>query len=226
MMRTRELFANTTNRFNEFSLDDSTNSLWYSRKICSIRIIFFMSKVKSLEKVHYELLYIIPNKFTEDEAKAIDEKIKKQIAGAEGEVTYSEDWGKKKFAYQIGAYNHGYYKLAEFDLAGNKLAELDNFLRLSNDVLRHQIIRTAKRSPEQIAADKKKSEELAAIKKRQKEGGSEKSEKKESAEEKTAGLVTEAKKPPVEERKSFKKKADLKDLDQKLEDILDTKDLI
>jgi small subunit ribosomal protein S6 len=182
-----------------------------------------MSKVKKTENFHYELLYIIPNKFTEDEAKAIDAKIKQQIAAVGGEVNYSEDWGKKKLAYEIGGYNHGYYKLAEFDLAGAKLAELDNFLRLSNDVLRHQIIRAPKRSAEQIMADRKKSEELAAIRKRAKEGGAEKPEK---AEEKTAGLVTETKQQPVEERKSFKKKADLKDLDQKLDDILDTKDLI
>ncbi|MDD4902796.1 MAG: 30S ribosomal protein S6 [Patescibacteria group bacterium] len=183
-----------------------------------------MSKVKKLESAHYELLFIIPNKFTEDEAKAIDAKIKQQITAVGGEVTYAEDWGKKKLAYEIGGYNHGYYKLAEFDLAGEKLAELDNFLRLSNDVLRHQIIRTPKRTAEQIAADRKKSEELAAIRKRLKEGGS---EKKELAEEKTAGLVTEEKKAPaVEERKSFKKKTELKDLDAKLDDILDTKDLI
>jgi small subunit ribosomal protein S6 len=186
-----------------------------------------MSKVKKIENAHYELLFIIPNKFTEDEAKAIDEKIKKQIAAAGGEITYTEDWGKKKLAYVIDNYNHGYYKLAEFDLAGVKLAELDNFLRLSNDVLRHQIVRIKKRTAEQIAADLKKSEELAAIKKRLKEGGAEKPEKKELAEQKTSGLVVEEKKAPaVEERKSFKKKADLKDLDSKLDDILDTKDLI
>jgi small subunit ribosomal protein S6 len=183
-----------------------------------------MSKVKKLESTHYELLFIIPNKFTEDEAKAIDEKVKQQIATVGGEVTYTEDWGKKKLAYPIGSYNYGYYKLAEFDLAGAKLAELDNFLRLSNDVLRHQIVRIAKRTAEQIAADRKKSEELAAIRKRAKEGGTEK--KSEPAEEKTSGLVTEKKSEPVEERKSFKKKTDLKDLDAKLDDILDTKDLI
>jgi small subunit ribosomal protein S6 len=185
-----------------------------------------MSKVKSAEKIHYELLFIVPNKFTEDEAKAIDEKVKKQIAAVGGEVTYAEDWGKKKLAYDIGGYNYGYYKLAEFDVEGSKLVELDNFLRLSNDVLRHQIVRIAKRAPEQILADKKKSEELAAIKKRLKEGGSEKPGKKEAAEEKTSGLVTPEKTHLPEERKSFKKKTDLKDLDQKLDDILDTKDLI
>lgn len=182
-----------------------------------------MSKVKSSEKLRYELLYIVPNKFTEDEAKAIDEKIKKQISAAEGEIVYTEDWGKKKLAYQIGSYNHGYYKLMEFDLFGNKLQELDTFLRLSNDVLRHQIVRMPKRTLEQIAADKKKSDDLAAARKKLREGSGEKTE---DAEEKTAGLVTEEKAKPEEERKTVKKKTDLKDLDSKLDDILDTKDLI
>ena len=182
-----------------------------------------MSKVKSSEKIRYELLFIIPNKFTEDEAKAIDEKVKKQIAALGGDVVYTEDWGKKKLAYPISNYAHGYYKLAEFDLEGAKLAELDNSLRLSSDVLRHQIVRKLKRSLEQIAADNKKSDELAAIRKRAKEGGV---EKKEAAEEKTSGLVPSEKAQPVEEAKSFKKKAELKDLDSKLDDILDTKDLI
>jgi small subunit ribosomal protein S6 len=182
-----------------------------------------MSKVKSSEKLRYELLYIVPNKFTEDEAKAINEKIKKQISASEGEIIYSEDWGKKKLAYPIGNFNHGYYKLAEFDLAGSKLQEVDTFLRLSNDVLRHQIVRMPKRTLEQIAADKKKSDDLAAARKKLREGTG---EKPENAEEKTAGLVTEEKTKPEEERKTIKKKADLKDLDSKLDDILDTKDLI
>jgi small subunit ribosomal protein S6 len=182
-----------------------------------------MSKVKSSEKLRYELLYIVPNKFTEDEAKAIDEKIKKQISAAEGEIVYSEDWGKKKLAYPIGNFSYGYYKLAEFDLAGAKLQEIDTFLRLSNDVLRHQIVRMPKRTLEQIAADKKKSDDLAAARKKLRDGGEEKSE---NAEEKTAGLVAEQKTKPEEERKTIKKKTDLKDLDSKLDDILDTKDLI
>jgi small subunit ribosomal protein S6 len=195
--------------------------------------ILSMSKVKSAEKIRYELLYIIPNKFTEDEAKAIDEKVKKMIATADGETIYVEDWGKKKMAYMIDGYSYGYYKLIEFDLEGAKLIELDNFLRLSNDVLRHQIVRAAKRTLEQIAADKKKSEELAAARKSPKNGGE--AEKKEKSaekvegktEEKTSGLVSgEDKVQPEEERKTYKKKAELKDLDSKLDDILDTKDLI
>jgi hypothetical protein len=38
-----------------------------------------MSKVKQETRGHYELLYIIPNKFTEEEAGQIHEKIKENL---------------------------------------------------------------------------------------------------------------------------------------------------
>jgi small subunit ribosomal protein S6 len=177
-----------------------------------------MSKTKKSDKTHYELLYIIPNKFTEDEAKTIDEKIKTQITSSEGEITYFEDWGKKKLAYVINGNNYGYYKLLEIDLFGKDLAKLDNFFRLSNEILRHQIIKKVKRTAEEIESDKKKSEELAKNRRKQREGG-------EAEVEKKAPVVASEVKPQ-EERKSSKKKTDLKDLDKKLDDILDTNDLI
>lgn len=183
-----------------------------------------MSKTKTSDKTHYEMLFIIPNKFTEDEAKAIEERIGKAIAAANGEITYSEDWGKKKMAYAIGGYNYGYYKLAEFDLPGAELKALDNSLRLSSDILRHQIVKIKKRTPEQIAADKKTSEELAKKRRGQDEEAAAKPVAAEAVEEKTSTLATEEK--PAEERKTAKKKTDLKDLDKKLDDILDTNDLL
>jgi small subunit ribosomal protein S6 len=180
-----------------------------------------MSKTKSSEKVHYELLYIIPNKFTDDEAKAIDEKIKKSITDAEGEITYSEDWGKKKLAYQIENYNHGYYKLVEFDLTGVELAKIDNSLRLSNDVLRHQIIKTKKRTAQEIEKDKKQSEEFFRMRHTEKDG-----EKPAEGEKVAVAAAPVVETLAEEEKKGAKKKTDLKDLDKKLDDILDADDLI
>ncbi len=92
------------------------------------------------------MLYIIPNRFTEDEAGAIDGKVRKIIADKGGEINYGEDWGKKKLAYAIKGFNSGYYKLLEFDLWGKDLKEMDNSLKLSFEVLRHQIIRKSKRT--------------------------------------------------------------------------------
>ena len=54
-----------------------------------------MAKNKKSVTPHYELLYIISNKFTEEEIKPIIEKVSKVITDNKGEITYTEDWGKK-----------------------------------------------------------------------------------------------------------------------------------
>jgi small subunit ribosomal protein S6 len=174
-----------------------------------------MSKTKKVGNNHYEMLFIIPNNFTEDEAKKIIQETEEIIKKTGGEITHQEYWGKKKLTYEIKKFNHGYYNLLEFDLVGEKLASLDRNFKLSKEILRHQIIKIKKRSHEEIEAEKIRQEK--AIKKED----------------------TTTKKPEVkEEKKEDKKveekpktkidsdKGDLKDLDEKLEGILDSSDLI
>lgn len=167
-----------------------------------------MARNKSSETPHYELLYIVSNKFAEDEVKPIIEKVNKQIVDFGGEITHEEEWGKKKLAYQIKGFNHGYYCLVEFDLPGDKMAKINNNLRLSNEILRHIIIAKDKRTAEQIEKDKKVAETFF-----KKIAGKEETEVKEKKEDEVK----------VEEEK---KKTDLKDLDEKLDKILETDDLI
>ncbi len=161
-----------------------------------------MSRTKSSELPHYELLFIIPNKFTEDEANSIIKKVKEIVVKEKGNITFSEDWGKKSLAYPINQYNYGYYSLVEFELDGNNLAKIDRALRMSNEVLRHQIVKKKIKTTEQIEREKKISEKIAAKD------------------------VTKKKKEEEQEKTKDKKKLKLKDLDKKLEDILDTKDLL
>jgi len=161
-----------------------------------------MSKVKSGERPHYELLYLISNKFSEDEVKPIMEKVNALIVANGGEISLSEELGKKRLAYPIKGFRFGYYNLVEFDMAGENLAKLDRALRLMNEILRQQIVVKVLRTAEQVARDKKIAEKIAA---------------KNVAAEKTA-------KEKVKERD--KEKVDLKDLDEKLDKILETDDLL
>jgi small subunit ribosomal protein S6 len=175
-----------------------------------------MSKTKELGANHYEILFIIPNNYTEDEAKKISQSTEELIKKIGGKINYQEYWGKKKLAYEIKGFHHGYYNLFEFDLEGNKLAALDRKLKLSSDVLRHQIIRRKKRSHEEIEKEKARQE---------------KSIKKEKEDKKTEETIKkEIKKPKEETNTKVKEKNDaknnLKDLDEKLEGILDSSDLI
>jgi small subunit ribosomal protein S6 len=175
-----------------------------------------MSKTKTTGTTHYEVLFIIPNKFTDDEAKTIASEVEKTITDGGGQVTSREYWGKKRLAYEIKHNAFGYYGLLEFDLEGANLAKIDKNLRLSTNVLRHQVVVKKAKSEKEIAKatkirakiDSKKAEE----------------EKKQQQLEKKIPSLSPA---PSKTSDRNDKRVDLKDLDEKLDGILNNaKDLI
>jgi small subunit ribosomal protein S6 len=174
-----------------------------------------MSKTKAAGATHYEILFIIPNKFTDDEAKTVAEKVGKVITENSGQITHTEYWGKKKLAYEIKHNAYGYYGLFEFDLEGNFLAKVDQNLRLSSDVLRHQIIIKKAKSAEDIAR-----EQAIRVKIDSKKAAEEKKQEEKDKKASTSSIT------PTSTIKTNDKRVDLKDLDEKLEGILSAKDLI
>ena len=52
-----------------------------------------------------------------------------------------DKWGKRAFAYEMAKKREGYYVVAEFNADPKASAELDRFLVLADEVLRHKIIR-------------------------------------------------------------------------------------
>lgn len=117
-----------------------------------------MAKNKSSRLPRYELLYIVSNKFTAEETGPIAQKIEDLIVANGGTVVYREDWGKRRMSYPIKGFQFGYYRLVECDLAADKIADIERFLRLSSDILRHQIVKRLPRTVEEILAAK---EEIA-----------------------------------------------------------------
>ena len=88
----------------------------------------------------YELLYIIPTQYTDTEI----EKIMADISGlleTEGtKVVRNENLGRIKLAYPIEKVRHGSYILVHFEGETDVLKEINRKLRLTEEVLRHQII--------------------------------------------------------------------------------------
>jgi small subunit ribosomal protein S6 len=170
-----------------------------------------MSKTKPSGLIHYEMLFIIPNKFTDDEAKGIFEKVGQLLKSLEGKITLENYWGKKKFAYPINHEYYGYYGLYEFDLERTLIAEVNNKLRLDNNVLRFLIIKKDVKNEEQVKKDQKikaKIEDKKAKVEKEKEEEIKKTTKKSTS------------------KKEADKKIDLKTLDEKLDDVLNIDNLL
>jgi len=147
---------------------------------------------------HYELLYLVPATYTEEELVPIKEKIKDLIKKFAGEIKTEDSLGKKKLAYPIKGNHQGYYLLYEFDLDGKNLLELEKNLKLTNEILRHIIVN---RKPKSLSLLKKTADKIKASEKR--------------AKEIKHGDETEKK------AESTKGKIKLEDLDQKLDEILE-----
>ncbi|MDI3496575.1 MAG: small subunit ribosomal protein [Patescibacteria group bacterium] len=176
-----------------------------------------MSKTKKSNIGHYEVLFIVPNRFTEEEAKQVITAVEGVITKNNGEIDYREYWGKKKLAYEIKHNAYGYYALAEFNANKEAVALINQELRLSNDVIRHQIISKHIKSAEEIAKAKVIQEKINARKKEEAKELKEKNEKEENDNKKEKNEKEEIK---------TDKKSNAKELEQKLEGILNAKDLI
>jgi len=196
-----------------------------------------MGNIKISGPIHYELLYIVSNKFTLDEAKDINKKIKEEISNKyKGEITYEEEWGKKEMSYKIQQFRYGYYFLLEFDLDRQKLEKLEKYLRLSDEVIRYMLVKKKKQTADEINSEQarikaifnqEKSEKIEKKQASQRPVLKEDKEEKNNLEEKKELQKTISESNQEEKnKKEDKKKIDLDELDKKLDKILDADNLI
>ena len=91
---------------------------------------------------YYEILYIVnPNferKKIDDAMKEIEDRLKK----TKSKIINHVIWGKKKLAYPIQNHKYGTYIMAHYN-GGDKngLDEFNSWLKLSDLVIRHMIVR-------------------------------------------------------------------------------------
>lgn len=162
-----------------------------------------MPRTKTSDIPHYELLCLISNKFSESEVEPIRGNIKKLLADQGAQITFEEYWGKRKLAYRVDGFRHGYYYLAEFDLEGPKLNNLSNRLRLANEILRYQIVKKKKKTAADLEEEARITAKIA--------------ERRKAAEEEE----TKKKIKPTED-----KRASLEDFDAELDKIIDASNLL
>jgi len=89
----------------------------------------------------YELVLVISPEVAEEEFEATIDNISRLITGKGGTVSDIERWGKRRLAYPIRHFVEGSYVLARFKLQPAFGKELEANLRISEEVLRHLLIR-------------------------------------------------------------------------------------
>ncbi|MBI2304110.1 MAG: 30S ribosomal protein S6 [Chloroflexi bacterium] len=90
----------------------------------------------------YELVFIISPEVDDDKISATVERVTQFITQRGGVVAQIDHWGKRKFAYPIGHFKEGNYVLAQFKSEPGMAKELEDSLRIAEDILRHLLVRS------------------------------------------------------------------------------------
>src|ERR671933_2778263 len=89
----------------------------------------------------YELVYILPPDTTEQQATELHGQLEAVVTRMNGSFDKTENWGRKKLAYEIAHQKEGLYVLEVINGSGELMKELDRRLKVMDQVIRHMIVR-------------------------------------------------------------------------------------
>ena len=91
---------------------------------------------------NYELTIILNPDIAEEDVPQTMEKLSALIAKNGGEITDTEQWGRRKLSYPIKHHAEGNYVMMKLGLEPEKTTQFENDLNLVEDYLRHLLLRT------------------------------------------------------------------------------------
>jgi small subunit ribosomal protein S6 len=112
----------------------------------------------------YELMYILSSAVTDNDVPAISSEVDKFLTDEGANLLSQEMLGKKKLAYPIKKTRNGFYVLETFNLDGKKLKSLDDKLRSMEPIIRYLFVNVEDQE-RRAAADRKVQEKMRASRK-------------------------------------------------------------
>ena len=99
---------------------------------------------------HYEAVIIYDLGFEPQAIQAHLDKALEIITSNGGSIDQIDRWGRRPFVYEVKHKREGYYVIVHARTENDGLNAVDRMLRLSDEVLRHKLIRI----PDKIAAQR------------------------------------------------------------------------
>ena len=88
----------------------------------------------------YELAVVVSAKIEDDARADVIEKVKALITRFGGNVTDVDEWGKRRFAYEIQKMKEGFYYFIQFESDGTCPGEVENNVRIMENVIRFMCV--------------------------------------------------------------------------------------
>jgi small subunit ribosomal protein S6 len=89
----------------------------------------------------YELVYVVSPEATDDQVAELHTQIEQVAQRLGGQIEKTENWGRRKLAYEIGRHKEGTYVLEVIVGSGELMKEIDRRLKVVDHVIRHLTVR-------------------------------------------------------------------------------------
>ena len=95
----------------------------------------------------YEVLYIVRPDLDDDKVQDAVKRVNTLIERSGGTADHTNLWGKRKLAYEVKHQKEGIYVLQDFQIGPDRVPELEAALKITEEVLRHLIVRKPETAP-------------------------------------------------------------------------------
>ena len=89
----------------------------------------------------YEVLYIVRADLDDEKVQDAVKRVNTLIQRSGGTIDKTNLWGKRRLAYEVKHQKEGAYVLQDFQLDPDRVPELEAALKITEEVLRHLVVR-------------------------------------------------------------------------------------
>ena len=89
----------------------------------------------------YELMLVFRPDAPDDRITAIIDRVTRQITTDGGQIVKVAPWGRRRLAYAIDRHREGAYHIVVFEAPTTAIAELERGIMITEEVLRHLVVR-------------------------------------------------------------------------------------
>ncbi len=89
----------------------------------------------------YELVYVASPDATDDQVTDLHNQVDAIVQRLGGQIEKTDNWGRRKLAYEIGRHKEGTYVLETINGSGELMKEIDRRLKVTDLIIRHLVVR-------------------------------------------------------------------------------------
>jgi small subunit ribosomal protein S6 len=89
----------------------------------------------------YELVYVVSPDATDEQVTELHTQVEGIAQRLGGTIDKTENWGRRRLAYEIGRHKEGTYVLEVIDGSGELMKEIDRRFKVTDLVIRHLVVR-------------------------------------------------------------------------------------